>query len=166
MIATECGSHLKRSSHWNHFRDHLIIARGNRCELSGTETDLEGHHIIPFHVGMLIGRGYIELDERNVIILSGGPGLNVHHLIGHFGDWHSFNLDVRNEMDACWAKMDEPGLMNDQRYRMGAMHRPREWKQLSRRDEAALLHYIDEHYPVGKVTYSFPAPITVSPAFT
>lgn len=85
----------RRSPKWTkvrkqHLREHP------RCELCGTESDLEVHHIEPFH-----RRPELELVPENLITLcekSQDPdmlGLNCHLCVGHLGDWSSINPRVK-----------------------------------------------------------------------
>lgn len=137
---------LARSPHWRHFRDQIIKARG-KCELSGVATDLEAHHIIPFHFGVLLGRNYIELDERNILVISGGP-VNLHLLLGHCNSFQSFNLQVRHA--AKWAAMREEDIKDDHDWQMLAMHRPKAWHEMTAHDKTALMRLIDINLPIAR----------------
>lgn len=133
---------LPRSPQWPHFRERIIADRGGKCELSGETTDLEAHHIIPFHFGVLLDRPRIELDPRNIFVLSGAP-INYHLLLGHLGCFTSFNLNVRNM--ARFARVD---VMADHEYLLWRMLRPKPWGQMDDHDKAAMAKLIDEVLPV------------------
>jgi 5-methylcytosine-specific restriction protein A len=59
------------------------------CAATGIKTELEVHHIRPFHL-----HPELELDPSNLIVLTEHASFNAHFWIGHLGDWRSFNVDV------------------------------------------------------------------------
>ena len=60
-----------------------------KCEMCMTNTDLNVHHIQPFHLNPLL-----ELDTTNLMTLC----RHDHFLWGHFGKWASFNKDVKKDI--------------------------------------------------------------------
>ena len=94
-IAAQHG--IERSPKWPAVqRAHLVREpKCVACKSEGAPVDV--HHIIPFHVCIVLGRPDLELDERNLITLCGeGGGSPDHHLLlGHLDDWASMNPDVR-----------------------------------------------------------------------
>lgn len=79
-----------RSPEWPKVR-RRVIEKHPTCAATGVTRDLEAHHIIPFHEDPKL-----ELDEKNLIVLSRIP----HFLIGHLGSWNSHNPNVVE--DANW----------------------------------------------------------------
>lgn len=82
-----------RSSHWptvrkEHLKSHPV------CEVCGGSSDIEVHHIHPFHI-----HPELELDLSNLITLceSKKNGINCHLLMGHLGNFKSFNADVSSD---------------------------------------------------------------------
>lgn len=77
-----------RSPHWPTL-EREIIAAHPFCAASGVETHLQVHHIKPFHL-----HPELELEPKNLIVLTANPSGNFHFWLGHLGDWHSFNAHV------------------------------------------------------------------------
>ncbi len=86
---------IPRHDDWDDFRDLVVKERGSRCEISGATTDLEAHHIIPFHYCIWLDLPQLELEPRNLIVLSGSP-INYHLLLGHLGDFSTYNPYITN----------------------------------------------------------------------
>ena len=80
----------RRSSQWPTVRKTHLSTHGTCAVCNGT-TNLEVHHIKPFHVDPTL-----ELAPSNLITLceAGKDGINCHLLIGHLGNFKSVNLDV------------------------------------------------------------------------
>jgi hypothetical protein len=74
-----------RSPKWRNVRNDFV-KNNPRCAACGTRSDLEVHHIIPYHVDPSL-----ELDPSNLITLC---GKRCHFLFGHFCDWSSWNTKV------------------------------------------------------------------------
>ena len=83
-VTTEVGS-TPRSPKWETVRRHYIKSHGE-CEACGARTDLNVHHIRPFHLFP-----ELELSESNLITLC-----RKHHFeLGHKKDWSDYDVDVR-----------------------------------------------------------------------
>lgn len=136
---------IKRSNHWDELRDKLIKERGSKCEISGATTDLEAHHIIPFHFCVLLGRPELELEKKNIIILSGGP-INYHLLIGHLGNFESFNKDILNIRK--WQKIAAVlDIKENEMWIKTKIKRPKEWKDMTKRNKTDLRKLMDRLFP-------------------
>lgn len=73
-----------RSNDWTKTRKEFL-KNNNSCKACGKTTDLEVHHIEPFHINPSR-----ELDITNLITLCSN-----HHLVfGHLMDWKSWNINV------------------------------------------------------------------------
>lgn len=68
------------------------------CAVCGTDTDLNVHHIKPFHINPKL-----ELLASNLITLC----REHHFLFGHFNNWASFNRDVVVDSTAWRLKIKE-----------------------------------------------------------
>jgi hypothetical protein len=142
---------ITRSGHWPHVRDEAIIARGGMCELSGATTEIEVHHVIPFHFGALLKRGYIELDPRNLFLVSRGP-VNFHLYIAHAGCFKSFNMHVRAK--ASHGKHPVGHFKSNEEiqacheWQILALHRPKSWAEMTGEDKTRLCNIIDHLYPI------------------
>ncbi|MGD0835988.1 MAG: HNH endonuclease [Polyangia bacterium] len=97
--------HLK----WEETRRSFILQHPH-CEVCGGESlgELNVHHIVPYDVALQCGRPDLECDFRNLITLCEGDQ-NHHHVVGHLGDWHSYNLHVRRDAkrDDCRGQPSE-----------------------------------------------------------
>lgn len=93
----------RRSSKWPALRKR-IIKRDKRCAVCGSTTKLEVHHILPYHT-----HPELELDELNLIVLCERKrsGLNCHLLMGHRGDYRSWNPTVRSDAAEWNRKLRE-----------------------------------------------------------
>lgn len=130
---------LKRSSSWDKFRDKLIIERGSRCELSGTTTDLEAHHILPFHICILMGWPHLEMDPNNIIILSQSP-IPYHLLIGHLGSFESFNPHIFNLK--LWQKVIKGDITKDVKWLNAKVKRPKPFREMNNKDKGYLKKFM------------------------
>ena len=78
----------RRSSKWRKVRA-AWLEKNPRCAACGERTNLEVHHIKPFHT-----HPELELDTRNLVTLceSGKFGIkSCHRFIGHRGNWRLIN---------------------------------------------------------------------------
>ena len=78
----------KRSPQWQKVRkEHLKLHWW--CRYCGSTSNLEVHHIQPFHLNP-----ELELEENNLITLCEGVFRQCHLKQGHLGNWKSFNPDI------------------------------------------------------------------------
>jgi 5-methylcytosine-specific restriction protein A len=90
-----------RSPHWPAARaKHLELH--SVCEVCGGKAKLQVHHISPFHLDPAL-----ELDPDNFITLCEAKkfGINCHLLVGHLGNFKSFNKDVARDSDKWNEKL-------------------------------------------------------------
>lgn len=78
-----------RSSKWPALEARLI-KQHPYCAATGTVSGLVGHHVVPFSIDPSL-----ELDERNIIILSDSN--NSHLILGHLGCYRRYNIHVRKD---------------------------------------------------------------------
>lgn len=79
---------VPRSHLWPHIR--LIHLRSQSyCKACGGTSDLEVHHIQPFHI-----HPELELDQKNLITLCEAVPRECHLHIGHLGNWKNFNPNI------------------------------------------------------------------------
>jgi 5-methylcytosine-specific restriction protein A len=77
-----------RSGRWKTVRaEHL--KDNPACAVCGSKKLLNVHHIVPFHIDP-----DKELDRTNLITLCESPSMNHHLMLGHLGNWSSWNVDV------------------------------------------------------------------------
>jgi 5-methylcytosine-specific restriction endonuclease McrA len=102
----------ERSFQWRRVqKEHLL--REPRCVVCGYKgKKLQVHHIEPFHL-----HPHLELDPHNLITLCEARGRDHHLLLGHLGEWQSYNEHIRQDVkrfhrktaaqiraDAVWQK--------------------------------------------------------------
>lgn len=92
---------LERSSKWPRVRAEFMLTN-KTCAVCNRMTYLQVHHVLPFHLCILIAkRPELELDPRNLITLCEPPGPeSCHDRVGHLGDYRSFNPNVREDAQA------------------------------------------------------------------
>ena len=84
------------------------------------------HHIIPFHVAVIIGRPELELDSRNLITLC-----ETHHLlIGHFGNYESWAFSIK-KLAKVFQGLTEDEILTDATYREFVRDRPMDIGQMT-----------------------------------
>ena len=78
-----------RSPEWEGVeKKHLL--EEPKCQWCGGTTDLQVHHMQPFHL-----HPELELDDSNLITLCEDSATDCHLRNGHLGNWKSFNPDIR-----------------------------------------------------------------------
>lgn len=88
-----------RSPKWTAVRKHYIL-ENNSCAACGCTTNLQVHHKEPFHL-----HPEKELDPSNFITLCEDKDDKCHLIIGHLGDWKSFNPNVVEDAAKNLAKV-------------------------------------------------------------
>jgi hypothetical protein len=101
LIGVAQGKHpvnAKRSDQWPKVRAEYL-KNNPVCEVCGGNSNIEVHHIHPFHL-----HPELELNLTNLITLceSKKDGVNCHLWFGHLGNFRSFNTDVLPD-SAEWA---------------------------------------------------------------
>jgi 5-methylcytosine-specific restriction enzyme A len=93
---------VERSSKWPAVMK-AYLKKHPVCEACDESKNVNVHHIAPFDFVIHIGRPDLELDERNLITLCGSrhnaPEENHHLLLGHYGNFKHFNINVRQDAE-------------------------------------------------------------------
>ena len=84
-----CLVEAPRSSKWEKLEREWKATHPN-CVACGTNKNVQVHHCIPFDL-----RPDLELDKTNLISLCMNVGMDCHLMVGHGGDFHSYNKSVR-----------------------------------------------------------------------
>lgn len=84
----------RRSPKWSTFRKN-VLGKRPKCAACGRTEFVELHHIQPYHL-----RPELELDITNVVPLCEGIGAGCHLLLGHLGDYRSWNPDIATWLPA------------------------------------------------------------------
>ncbi len=77
-----------RSGKWPAVRRAKLLVTPT-CAATGLKTELEVHHIKPFHLFP-----ELELEPTNLIVLTEHNSFNAHLWIGHCGNWKMYNPHV------------------------------------------------------------------------
>jgi hypothetical protein len=88
---------LARAGGWPALK-RVHLANHPACEVCGSEEDCTAHHVRPVHVS-----SELELDPANLWTMCG----RCHLLIGHLGDWRSWNIGVRFDSEILRKKIRE-----------------------------------------------------------
>jgi hypothetical protein len=93
----------KRSPQWEKVRN-IYLKAHPFCAVCKATTKLEAHHIKPFHL-----YPELELDPNNLITLceTSNNGLICHLLIGHLGNYKSFNENVIADAEDWSLKLEK-----------------------------------------------------------
>jgi hypothetical protein len=96
----------KRSGSWSSVRADFLKLHP-KCEICESTTNLEVHHIEPFHLNP-----ELELDINNLITLCETKkyGINCHLLIGHLGSYKFSNPNCRKDVKQLHTKLKQTVL--------------------------------------------------------
>src|SRR5690349_4051301 len=78
-----------------------------KCVTCANDQELQVHHIVPFHLCHLVYRGDLELDERNLLVLCEENAKDHHLLIGHLGNFESYNPGGRAAIEGAYIGLSE-----------------------------------------------------------
>lgn len=143
LVAADHG--LKRSPLWTKVRrDHL--KKQEKCIVCGLLKPLNVHHKYPFHFVVLLGRPDLELDERNLFTLDVDVTEDHHVLVGHLGDYQSYNPWLEETAALC------RNLLGSQiramvKFQEMVRKRPPRFDKMSRLDKDALRDELDRLMP-------------------
>ena len=140
---------IPRSPQWKAARKKYAKAHPF-CEVCGPgvqRAHLEIHHVNPYHVCQLIGRGDLEFDFRNLVSLCEDDGFDHHLLVGHFDSFKSSNPNVRTDV-TTYKGMTLDGIRLDARWVASSKIREKDWADMTDADKAALRKELDEMYPL------------------
>jgi hypothetical protein len=82
-----------RSPEWPRVR-RAHLEKEPVCQWCGGSTELQVHHIQPFHLAPAL-----ELDPENLITLCEKKGTDDHLEHGHLGDFKNFNPQIRQQCE-------------------------------------------------------------------
>lgn len=80
---------VPRSSKWPKIRKQWLLNHPS-CEACGRITNVEVHHIKPYHLFP-----ELELDFSNLMSLCDGDGRNCHFTFGHLYSWSKHNTKAK-----------------------------------------------------------------------
>ncbi len=93
----------KRSSKWPSIRQ-AHLKENPSCAVCGGKSDVEVHHIRPFHLAP-----ELELESSNLISLCEAKkyGVNCHLFFGHLGNYKSENLHLLDDVMVWQERFEE-----------------------------------------------------------
>ena len=104
------------------------------------------HHIIPFHICTAMGRPELELDNRNLITLC-ESGENHHVLLGHLGDFQSYDIDIILHAVRTFHGRTKDQIKEDPHWQKLSHERPKDLDKLAAEERFHLIQLIDTMYP-------------------
>lgn len=168
---------LKRSPLWPKAQREYL-AKNPQCAVCSINTTIQIHHVMPFHFCHLVYRGDLELDERNFMPLCEETGNNHHLLLGHLGDFESYNQGGRESILALGKAipgLSEEAIKADKAWIQLMGTRPKPWEKWSRQERLDFRKILDtnlpfnptgktrsEPYPFDDVTLPDPEAVTTT----
>ena len=117
------------------------------CLVCGDKTKPQVHHQFPWHLCVLLGRPDLELDKRNFATLCEQPDMEHHLLIGHLGNWESYNPNLYSSVSA-WRSKPATELLADKTFQLWMATRPKPWAAMTDDDKAKLRADMDRLMPL------------------
>lgn len=166
---------LTRSPLWQAVKNAYFATEENKkCAVCPSTSNIQVHHIFPFHLCHLVYRGDLELDERNFMPLCEEPANNHHLLLGHLGDFESYNnfaFPSKVGRDAILALVVElealiPGLTavmirGNTNWLQASTGRPLPWEHWSDKQKNDFRSLLDQLFSFQPTSIA-PAPIPYS----
>ena len=155
---------LTRSPLWSEV-ERAYLATNRKCTACPSTSNIQLHHIFPFHLCHLVYRGDLELDERNFLPLCEEPVNNHHLLLGHLGNFESYNnyaFPSKVGRDAILVLVAElvaliPGLTAEMikgntSWLQASTGRPKPWEQWTPDQRNAFRSLLDQLFPFQKTS--------------
>lgn len=161
-VAQEHG--VERSTHWPRV-EKKFLAEHPRCVACKDDQHqarlaqvpekplrgLQVHHaIIPFHYAILLGRGDLELDDRNLATFcedeAGVKTEDHHNLAGHLRNFQSYNPDIPGTIKVYYGFTKEQ-LLADMQFLELCAKLPKKWHELDGNEKQAMRHMLDSCLP-------------------
>lgn len=151
---------IERSPLWEKTQREYLEANP-QCAVCSTNSIIQIHHVMPFHLCHLVYRGDLELDERNFIPLCEEPGNNHHLLLGHLGNFESYNQGGRAsilELGKSIPGLSEEAIKADVAWIQLMGNRPKPWEQWTHAEKLAFRQILDTTLPYDPEGKTAPAP--------
>ena len=116
-----------------------------QCAACDETANVEIHHKFPFHYVVACGRPDLELDTRNLLTLCAKPDSQHHLLLGHLGDWQSYNPAV-NGFIKRYAGKTAAVIHATEAWQKAAAARPKHLEQMTAADKAAFKARLDKKF--------------------
>ena len=143
-------SNIQRNPDWTRVqKEHL--RKQPFCACCGKDTGkgkMQVHHKFPFHYCIALGRPDLELDERNLVTLCEDKGSPNHHiLIGHLGNFESYNPNVEEDIIA-YANWTQTAIKADPKWKAKKTSRPAFLPNMTETQKTTLRKLMDKTYPI------------------
>jgi hypothetical protein len=144
---------LRRSPRWESTRQ-AFLAKWPQCVVCAHDAApavhaLSVHHVVPVEFVRRAGRPELELDARNLMTLC-EAGENHHLVMGHLGDWLSYDPEVR--LDAARGECRGKGSAEIEAmgwWRERRAGRPKHWGEMTAGEVAELRERLERGFPRG-----------------
>ena len=152
---------IARSPLWPRVQ-RAYLAENGLCAVCSSNSTIQIHHVMPFHLCHLVYRGDLELDERNFIPLCEESGNNHHLLLGHLGNFESYNQGGRESilgLGKSLPGLTEDAIKADQAWVTLMDGRPKPWEQWSHAERLAFREILDttlSFIPTAKASAPYP----------
>jgi hypothetical protein len=144
---------VKRSPHWGSLENWFKKRFGEVCPISGL-SPVQIHHAFPFHDCYLAGRPDLELALENLYALysggSGGADEGHHLIVGHLGNFKSYNPDLR----AClkkWKGLTVAQIKALPKWKALVAKKPLSFPQMSPKQQIAFRAVLDRKFDPKKI---------------
>ncbi len=136
-----------RSPHFETVERDLRAQTGGVCVISGATIGTQLHHCyVPFEVARCFGRWELEFSPRNLKFLAQVRGNEKHLIVGHLGDFQSFNFNLSADIHYFQGMLDDD-IRNDESYKRAVKARPKALHNLSDIEKESLKKRIDDILP-------------------
>lgn len=103
--------------------------------------------MLPFHFCVNLGRPELELDERNLMTLCDETINNHHLLLGHLGDFQSYNPNVKTDVAGPLGHLSDDQIDADPSWQTEMRQRLLFLDQMNKQQIAAFKVLMDTGYP-------------------
>ena len=140
---------IPRSSQWPAVEQAHLQAQPAcvACGQGQPGQGLQVHHMLPFHFCVKLGRPELELDERNLMTLCDETINNHHLLLGHLGNFQSYNPNVKADVAGPLGKLGDDQIDADPSWQAEMRQRPPFLDHMTEQQIADFKALMDTWYP-------------------
>ena len=148
-VGVIAGGEIPRSDKWSaveqaHLQSHPVCTA---CGQGQPGQGLQVHHMLPFHFCVKLGRPELELDERNLMTLCDETINNHHLLLGHLGNFQSYNPTVKADVAGPLGHLGDDQIDADPSWQAEMRQRPPFLDHMNAEQIAAFKVLMDTWYP-------------------
>jgi hypothetical protein len=140
---------IERSPEWSKIEKSFVLRFPNCAACKITQSHVQVHHVFPFHYCIILGRPDLELDPRNLITLCETthlcPSDNHHLLLGHFDDFKSANLNVRQDV-IKYKGFNLNSIKNNSEWQEACNHKLKPLDEMTDEDRENFKHLMNNTY--------------------